>query len=76
MVTVYLAVAAVFSLVFLLFIYKFVKNQLCVKNLRMEMITDTGQGWNHICPNMMCSIASLPFFSFQKRVETVETLCV
>ena len=65
MVTIYLAVAAAFSLVF---IYKFLKNQLCVKNIRMEMITATGRGWIHICPNMMYDVRlQLPFmYSFLK----------
>ena len=65
MVTIYLAVAVAFSLVF---IYKFLKNQLCVKNIRMEMITATGRGWIHICPNTMYDVRlQLPFiYSFLK----------
>ena len=54
-----------------LFIYNFLKNQLRGKNIRMEMIK-TPDGVGIIFSNMMCSMASLPFFSLQKR----ETLCV
>ena len=54
-----------------LFIYNFLKNQLRGKNIRMEMI-ETPDGVGIIFSNMMCSMASLPFFSSQKR----ETLCV
>ena len=63
MVTIYLAVAAAFSLVF---IYKFLKNQLWVKNIRMEMITATKWGWIHFCPNMMCSCSCLLCTAFLK----------